>query len=246
MQRCLFYKQNSLVSPKIIAHRGASSVEPENSIPAFDTAARRGVWAIETDVHSTADGQLVCFHNKKVDGLTEGEGAIADMTYAELRRLHITVGVNVEAHTPEELHIPTFSEYLTICRRYGAVAFLELKAPLAEQTLFYIRQFGLEDHCVYSSIKYEPLADVRVLSDRVFIHHIFSSEDNIPRLAEAGYAGMSFKISELDDVPDGLIERVHRAGLRICFRAADTPEAMRRAILMGCDYVPSNKVNWTR
>ena len=103
MERCLFYKENSLASPKIIAHRGASAVEPENSLPAFETAGRRGVWAIETDVHRTLDGKLVCFHNKKVDGLTEGEGAIADMTYAELARLHITAGVNVAAHTPEEI-----------------------------------------------------------------------------------------------------------------------------------------------
>lgn len=246
MEKCLFYKQNSLTSPKIIAHRGASAVEPENSLPAFECAGRRGVWAIETDVHRTRDGVLVCFHNKKVDGLTEGEGAIADMSYAELSRLHITAGVNVAAHSPDELRIPTFSDYLTICRRYGAVPFLELKAPLAEETLFWVRQFGMEDHCVYSAIRLEPLCDVRALSERVFIHHIFSSEDNIPRLCELGYAGMSFKIAELDDVPAGLVERVHAAGLRICFRAADTPETMARAIRMGCDYVPSNSVNWGR
>ncbi len=246
MERCLFYKENSLTSPKIIAHRGASAVEPENSLPAFETAGQRGVWAIETDVHRTLDGRLVCFHNKKVDGLTEGEGAIADMTYAELARLYIAAGVNVAAHTPEELRIPTFCDYLSICRRYGAVPFLELKAPLAEETLFYVRQFGLEDHCVYSAIKLEPLCDARALSERVFIHHIFSSEDNIPRLAELGYAGMSFKIADLDEIPAGLVERVHAAGLRICFRSADTPETMARAIGMGCDYVPSNKINWVR
>lgn len=246
MERALFCVKNSLTSPKIIAHRGASAVEPENSLPAFEAAARRGVWAIETDVHTTRDGVLVCFHNKRVDGLTNGEGAISELTYAELRRLHITAGVNVEAHSEDELRIPTFMDYLTICRRYGAVPFLELKAPLAEETLFYVRQLGLEDHCVYSAIKLQPLCDARALSKRVFIHHIFSSEDTIPQLCELGYAGMSFKIAELDDVPEGLVERVHAAGLRICFRAADTPESLRRAIELGCDYVPSNKINWTR
>lgn len=242
MERTLFYKQNSPASPRVIAHRGASAAEPENSLPAFELAARRGAWAVETDVHMTRDGELVCFHNKKVDGLTNGEGAIAELSFAELRRLHITAGVNVEAHSADELRIPTFCEYLQICQRYGAVPFLELKAPLAEETLFYVRQLGLEDRCVYSAIKLEPLCDARALSSRVFIHHIFSNEDNIPRLCELGYAGMSFKIAKLDDVPTGLVERVHAAGLRICFRAADDPDTMRRAIAMGCDYVPSNKV----
>lgn len=246
MEKALFVQHNSLTSPKVIAHRGASALEPENSLPAFEAAARRGVWAVETDVHMTRDGQPVCFHNKKVDGLTDGEGAIAELSFSELRRLHITAGVNVEAHSADELRIPTFLEYLTVCRRYGAVPFLELKAPLAEETLFYVRQMGLEDHCVYSAIKLEPLCDARALSKRVFIHHIFSSEDNIPRLCELGYAGMSFKIAQLDDVPEGLVERVHAAGLKICFRAADDPDTMRRAIEMGCDYVPSNRLQWTR
>ncbi|MBQ9080092.1 MAG: hypothetical protein IJY27_03380 [Clostridia bacterium] len=242
MIRSLFDTPNSYSSPKIIAHRGASAFEPENSLPAFEAAGKCGVWAIETDVHKTADGKLVCFHNKRVDGLTDGEGVIADMTFDELRARHITVGNNVAAYTPDELRIPTFEQYLEVCARYGAVPFIELKTNIAEETLFYVRKYGLEDHCVYSAVKFEPLECVRALSDRVFIHHIFSNEERIPRLVELGYSGMSFKIAELDDVPDVLVEHVHAAGVKVCFRAADTPELVRRAIDMGVDYVPSNKV----
>lgn len=242
MIKSLFLTANSVRRPRIIAHRGACALEPENSLPAFEAAGRLGVWAIETDVHLTSDGVPVCFHNKKVNGLTDGEGAIADMTFAELRRLHITAGSNVAAHKPQELLIPTFEEYLVVCRRYGSVPFIELKTADAGQTLRAVRQLGMEDHCVFSSIQPEPLEEVRRLSERVFIHRIFGSEEDIPRLAQLGYAGMSFKISDLDDVPHGLVERVHAAGLKICFRAADTPVLMRRAIQMGLDYVPSNKV----
>lgn len=242
MVRRLFELPNTLEHPRILAHRGANSEEPENSIPAFIRAGQVGAWAIETDVHKTSDGELVCFHNKRVDGLTDGEGAIAELTFGDISRLHITAGNNVAAHSADELRIPTFLDYLTVCHRYGSVAFIELKTAIAEETLFYVRQMGLEDRCVYSSSKLSHLEDVRALSDRVFIHHIFSSEENIGRLAELGYSGMSFKISDLDDVPEGLVGKVHDAGLKICFRAADTPETVRRAITMGCDYVPSNKV----
>ena len=148
----------------------------------------------------------------------------------------------MQAHTEQELRIPTFEEYLEICKKHCSVPFIELKTNIAEETMCYVRKLGLEDSCVYSAIKFEPLECVRKLSDRVFIHHIFSSEERIPRLAELGYSGMSFKIAELDDVPEGLVERVHSAGVKICFRAADTPDVMRRAIDMGTDYVPSNRV----
>lgn len=242
MKRQLFARPNTPARPRILAHRGANSLEPENSIPAFEAAGRIGAWAIETDVHKTADGKLICFHNKRVDGLTDGEGAIAEMTFDEIRRLHITVGNNVEAHTAEQLRIPTFEEYLTVCYRYGSVPFIELKTSIAEETMFEVRQMGLEDRCVFSSGKFQPLEDARALSDRVFIHHIFSSEERIERLAELEYSGMSFKIANLDDVPAGLVDKVHSAGVRICFRASDTPEAVRQAISMGVDYVPSNKV----
>lgn len=242
MKRQLFARPQTLTSPRILAHRGANSLEPENSIPAFETAGRLGTWAIETDVHKTADGKLVCFHNKRVDGLTDGEGAIAEMSFADIRKLHITAGNNVESHTPEQLRIPTFEEYLTICYRYGSIPFLELKTSIAEETLFEVRQMGLEDRCVFSSVKFQPLEDVRALSDRVFIHHIFSSEEKIDRLAELEYSGMSFKIADLNDVPEGLVDKVHAAGVRICFRAADTPEIVGQAIGMGVDYVPSNRV----
>ena len=226
----LFIQHNSWCHPKIIAHRGACALEPENSLPAFVAAGRLGVWAIETDLHMTDDRELVCFHNKRVDRLTEGQGAITDMKLAELRALHITAGNNVGAHTPDELRIPTFLEYLLVCRRYGSVPFIELKADIAGEALYLVRRMGLEEYCVFSSVKLEHLEEVRELSDRVFIHHIFSSEDNILRLACWDMPECRLKIAELDDVPEGLVERVHEAGLRVCFRAADTPEIMRRAI----------------
>lgn len=229
-------------APRIIAHRGASSLEPENSVPAFEAAGRLGAWAIETDVYKTQDGALVCFHNKRVDGMTDGEGEIAGMSFCELSRLKITSGNNVSAHSGDALRIPTFDEYLTICKRYGSAAFIELKMPIADEVLAAVARHGMQEQCVFSSSNISHLEAVRRFSDRVFIHLIFGSEDNFSRLTELGYAGLSFKIANLDDVPAGLVEKTHKAGLRVCFRAADTPELIIRAIDMGCDYVPSNRV----
>jgi glycerophosphoryl diester phosphodiesterase len=63
----------------IVAHRGLSGDEPENTLEAFAASVARGVEAIELDVRQTVDGVLVIFHDAKV-----GKAAITRSTYAEL------------------------------------------------------------------------------------------------------------------------------------------------------------------
>ena len=80
-------RKNSLELPKLIAHRGYAVEAPQNSIPAFVEAGKLGFWAVETDVHKTKDGVLVCNHNNSVDEMYYGSGKIAEMTYRELATL---------------------------------------------------------------------------------------------------------------------------------------------------------------
>jgi glycerophosphoryl diester phosphodiesterase len=69
------------------AHRGASSIAPENSMTAFRLAEAAGADGIELDVHLSRDGQPVVIHDETVDRTTSGHGAVADLTAAELRDL---------------------------------------------------------------------------------------------------------------------------------------------------------------
>ena len=74
--------------PLLIAHRGGSALAPENTMPAFLAAVER--WEsdmIELDVHASADGRCMVIHDPTVDRTTEGTGAVAAMTHAELARL---------------------------------------------------------------------------------------------------------------------------------------------------------------
>jgi glycerophosphoryl diester phosphodiesterase len=74
--------------PLIFAHRGGGGVEPEATLPAMMGAQRRNPAAvIEFDVHQTADGHLVVIHDETVDRTTEGTGAVASKTLAELKSL---------------------------------------------------------------------------------------------------------------------------------------------------------------
>jgi glycerophosphoryl diester phosphodiesterase len=70
-----------------VAHRGDPEHAPESTLPAFAAAVALGVDMVEFDVHRLADGALVVMHDATVDRCTDGSGALAEMTLAEVRAL---------------------------------------------------------------------------------------------------------------------------------------------------------------
>lgn len=72
---------------KIVGHKGASGVAPENTLAAFQKAIDMGADMIEIDVHYTKDGEVVAFHDETVDRTTNGTGQVHKMTLAELKEL---------------------------------------------------------------------------------------------------------------------------------------------------------------
>ena len=87
----------------MVAHRGASATEPENTLRSFETAVSVGADAVEFDVRLTADGHAVVMHDATVDRTTDGSGLVRSMTLAALQRLRI-VG--------SDLRVPTLDETL--------------------------------------------------------------------------------------------------------------------------------------
>ena len=72
--------------PLAFAHRGGAGAWPENTMPAFEGAIRLGYRYVETDVHVTADGVLLAFHDAKLDRVTDRTGAISELPYSEVSR----------------------------------------------------------------------------------------------------------------------------------------------------------------
>ena len=96
----------------VIAHRGASAEEKENTLPAFERAIELGADYVEFDVQAASDGGLVVFHDLRLDRLTPARGPLRARPLAELR----------------ELGIPTLEEVLELTAgRIGVMA--ELKSP---------------------------------------------------------------------------------------------------------------------
>lgn len=76
-------------SPIPFAHRGGAADGIENTAAAFERAAAAGYRYFETDVHTTADGRLVAFHDATLDRVTDARGRIADLPWGEVRRARV-------------------------------------------------------------------------------------------------------------------------------------------------------------
>jgi glycerophosphoryl diester phosphodiesterase len=81
------YLQNP--GPLAFAHRGGALGGPENSLPAFAHAVALGYRYLETDVHATADGYLLAFHDARLDRVTDGHGAVAELPWRTVSRARL-------------------------------------------------------------------------------------------------------------------------------------------------------------
>lgn len=242
MKYPVFPHANTPAMPLIIGHRGFTPVAPENSLPSFEAAGKRGFWAIETDVRRTRDGVLVCCHNATTAARFDGDLSISDSTYAELSALRMANGNGRDTYPPDALRMPTFAQYLDICERYGAVPFIESKEQVIEQMFGELRRRDLMGSAVLSSVHFDHIVEARRLDRDIFIHHIFSTPAHMLQLAEMGNAGLSYNYPDLDLLPAGLIEETHAHGVKVCLRAGDSIETCRRMFTLGLDYIPSNKI----
>lgn len=149
------------------AHRGSRGHAPENTLLSFDLAFDLGAEAIECDVQRTADGQLVILHDGTVNRTTDGKGLIAELTFAQARKL------NAGKRWGLTQQIPTLDETLELVKRRSGAINLEIKAESETQALetaeavapvLEALQSPLRERLLVSSFE---LASVRLLKQRL-------------------------------------------------------------------------------
>jgi glycerophosphoryl diester phosphodiesterase len=116
---------------KMVAHRGVSGLERENTCPAFVAAGVKSYYGIETDVHVTLDGKYIIIHDddlKRVAGLDMG---VETSNFDDLRAIRMTDRDGITARA--DIFLPTLEEYLSICKKYDKVAVLELKRDMERE-----------------------------------------------------------------------------------------------------------------
>ncbi|NNG34462.1 glycerophosphodiester phosphodiesterase family protein [Nakamurella aerolata] len=132
--------------PRVFAHRGWHSGALsglENSMAAFGAAVDAGIRYLETDVHATADGKLIAFHDQRLDRVTDATGVVSELTWPQLQRARIG------GREP----IPLFDEVLELVLGTDAVMLnvdpkTDKAMPLLAES---IRRHGAQDRlCVGS------------------------------------------------------------------------------------------------
>ncbi len=133
------------MSPLVIAHRGASAAEPENTLRAFELAIHLGAQIIELDLHATCDGHVVVIHDDELSHTTNMKGRVSELTLAEIKRADVGKGER----------IPTLEETLELTQ--GRVRlYLEIKDPRATtETLRIVRRRAMSDQVMLASFDLE-------------------------------------------------------------------------------------------
>lgn len=149
--KCNPFKKNYICRGKtpFVGHMGLRIAGDnsilENTISSFKYGGRKGIWSMETDVRETSDGRFVCIHDATLDRTTTGTGNISEKTLAEIRDLRIK---DDNGNATEEL-VPTFEEYLSICKMYGTVPLIEIKDITSYDKFFdIIRKYGFMDNAM--------------------------------------------------------------------------------------------------
>jgi glycerophosphoryl diester phosphodiesterase len=146
-----------------LAHRGGARhpdlLGLENTLTAFRHAAALGYDYLETDVHATADGHLVAFHDDALDRVTDRVGLVAGLPLAEV------VGAVIGARHGHDERVPRFEDLL---EELAHVRFnVDLKAPTAVEPLAdLLRRTGWHDRVCVGSFTERSLRRFRRLVDR--------------------------------------------------------------------------------
>ena len=129
----------------VIAHRGASAVEPENTLRSFARSIEMGAHMIELDLHRTHDGHVVVIHDDELGHTTNARGRVSRLSFEQVRQADAGKGERV----------PTLQETLELTR--GRVQlYLEIKAPAATaETLRIVREFKCQDEVMLASFDLE-------------------------------------------------------------------------------------------
>ncbi len=115
---------------KMVAHRGVSGLEHENTCPAFIAAGVKSYYGIETDVHVTADGKYIIIHDDDLKRIAGLDMVVRESLFEDLRAVKL---LDTDKQTARaDLFLPSLDEYLSICKKYGKVAVLELKEDMKE------------------------------------------------------------------------------------------------------------------
>lgn len=141
--------------PRVIAHRGASSAQPEHTLAAYTRALEDGADGVECDVRLSADGHLVCVHDRRVERTSNGRGVVSTLSLRQMQALDWSSwkrpwrDLDDEALDPE----PADTGVLTLQRLLGVVRDWGRPVEIAIETKHPTRYGGLVERRLVQALE---------------------------------------------------------------------------------------------
>ncbi|MFA7130787.1 MAG: glycerophosphodiester phosphodiesterase family protein [Bacilli bacterium] len=234
----LFDRQNV----KLIAHRGFSAQEFDNTMEAFQAGVEANFWGLECDVRVTKDNKLVINHD---DTLPGGNGLITQKTFDEIMEIEFT-----NSKFPGRVYkIASFYDYLLLCKENNVTPIIELKAPFTNQQIQLVIDMveteGMMEKSVFISFQASYLQYIRNRYSDVRLQLLLGNEDPtgpIKNCLANNYA-ISVAYSNPTFWTQANIDKFHKAALEVAAWTVDNVNTMKELINMGVDCITSNAIN---
>ena len=228
---------------KMIAHRGLSGIERENTCPAFVAACNRSYYGIETDVHITKDGKFVIIHDETTQRITLGEYNInvEESSYADVENIILP---DLDGTTyRKDIRIPLLKEYIMVCKKYGKICVLEIKNHLEERDIEKlideIKDLGYIDRVIFISFDFENCINVRKFLPENDVQFLTSKEitnELIEKLCENNLdLDIYYKQLNAEN-----IKLLHSKGIKVNCWTCDDKDIAEKIVSYGVDFITSN------
>ena len=234
--------------PLVVAHRGASAHQPENTLPSFEAALQAGADAVELDVRLTSDGVPVVMHDADVARSTNGRGLVCELTLSEVKSLDAG-----RDGTPAE--VPTVAEVLELVSGRAGVNF-EIKNIPGEQDFDSPREGALmgalealdrttfSGPVLVSSFNWLTIERCREVAPDIPTGFLaiaaVSPHASLVYVRDAGHAFVLPQASSLLAAGESVVHDAHQSGIRVGTWTVDDPETLLTLLLWGVDAVASN------
>lgn len=226
---------------KMVAHRGVSGLERENTVPAFLAAGQRSYFGVETDVRVTKDGKFVLHHDSTPERVSNGKHTmiIEESTLAELQATVLPDKDGSEIR--QDIRIPSLAEYVHVCKKYDKKCVLEIKTPFtADQLAQMVEEIKAQDYLdgmIFISFYADNCKILRNLTNNKIQFLAAELSDKIFDMCK------EYRF-DIDDAHNCMtkewVDKFHAEGLEVNVWTVDSPEAAEKLAEMGVDYITSN------
>ncbi|MEU1864551.1 glycerophosphodiester phosphodiesterase [Streptomyces gardneri] len=233
----------SLSLPEVIAHRGASSLAPENTLISGEVARRAGADWIENDVRPSKDGVPYVLHDANVDRTTNGTGHVGKLTSAQINALDAGSWF---APAYKGVRIPTLAAQLADLRVRGGRLLLDItgtrgKADIA-RIIRTVREQKMMDRVLVQSFFPESLRQVRALAPEVPRALLRAELDADPVAVTKDLGVKAYNVSDkaLATRPE-LVAELHAAGVKVNVWTVNDPARWRALADLGVDGIITDR-----